>query len=224
MSIIYDFLETYLGGIDKSYDVATEADDITGGVKQEASNMNGGEKEDSNEISLNTDHIFGDDNSESNSSSGNSDNGESAGEDSSGEDPDDLRENDSGGDDEGENGDDEEMVDDEEGNDSEGDSSEIVQKNSLKKELQHLYTVFDSDIQLLADYIPNITSPDGENNLSSIKKNLTDAKKFTHDILKDEFKDLPYPILKKKHIALRQVHDLCMHAIEKNFENTRDKK
>lgn len=214
MGIIYDILSSMDGEI--LGDIAMEADDVTGDAKQGASDMNGGDTETSSDIDLDTD-IFGKGDptqKKSGVSKGNSDDNEETNEESSDAGDDKPLDEDSDVD----LGEEELREMDEETGDDPPDSKEALQKKNLKKEMLHLYDVINDDIDLLSETIPNITTPQTTEALGNIKKNLVQCKGYIRDILKDEYKDLEYPILKKKHIALSHVYDLCARAIDIFFK------
>lgn len=235
MGIIYDMLSSMSD--DSLGDIAMEADDITNEVKQGASDMGGegGGNSGSNDIDLDTDNIFakGDPTqSKSNGSNGdaNSDNSNESPEDT-GNDDESSSEPDEGGDSEdpenaeGDEGDELDSMDSE-SNDAEqdSDSPDALQKKRVKKQMLHLYDTIEDDIKLLSETMPDITTAETSIALGNIKKNLVQCNGYIHEILKDEYASLDYPILKKKFIALSNVYDLCVRSIDIYFKKNGAKK
>lgn len=198
MGIIYDTL----CDMDKENQITMEAEDVTNDTRREAAQMNGEQDDSSGDISLNTDNIFGD----------------ASGKDTNSDEPNDVENEESEEDDLP----DEDALDglDDEVSEKESDS---IQKKQLRKQMTHLYKVIGDDIDLMSEYIPKVTTPETNEVLATIKKNLGQCKECIHDILTEEFAKSEYPTLMKKFVSLRQVYDLTAKAIEIHFNNQNKK-
>ena len=218
MGIIYDLLSQM-----DEYDIATEADDITGEARQGAAKTMGGQSVDpagdqnNGDISLNTDDIFADNNENQNEDT-----------------PQEKKEpdqNDDGTQSEENNPDDmnsmanneqnapETPEDDQPENIIQEDSSESVRKRKLQKQLLHFYEVLSGDIKLVSEYVPKVTDSETIQALGSINKNLTQCRSYIYQLITEDLTTQSYAVLMKKYVAINQVYGLTIRSLDQYFQN-----
>ena len=213
MGIIYDLLSQVNG-----FDIATEADDITGDVKQGASKVMGGQsadpagKSDDGEISLNTDDIFADgpgdqkENTQKTDEPGEENNDET----------DDQPLDDDPQEDSTQMGDDENT---EEPLSMKDNSPESLRKYKLQKQLLHFYEVLTGDIKLVSEFVPKVTDSETIQTLGSIRKNLMQCRDYIYQLITEDLSTQPYAVLMKKYVAINQVYGLVIRSLDQYFKN-----
>lgn len=202
---------------------ALEAEDITDDVQQQTENALGGAKntitKNDSEISLNTDDILGinedpDGGDPGYDESRNSENNEES-------DSDNMY---NLNDDEGTTGDlmnnDATNNSEELGNDSESGDNEFerTRKKKLWSNFKELYKVLDNSIDLITQYVPNISDVTTIKALGNIKDNLIDAKDLAYNTMTLEFQSLSYPQMQKRYVALNNIYDLITEELKVYFD------
>lgn len=218
MGIIYDLLT---GG--DSLSIATEADDITDDVANQADDISNGDSSDNTgDINTDTNDILGtkDDNSSGNDTS----------DDTAGDDPEAV---DDGADSSDLNGDDfnDDMGDvpdddssdesDPLGGDSPDDQSDEndpfmeSRKRKIKKQFMHLYNVIDNSVKLLSAHTPNTTDVKYIQTIGAISDNLLQCKEIIYNLAVSDFQTAEYHELLKKYVSINRIYELSTKSLEK---------
>ena len=202
------------------YEVATEAEDITGDVidqGQQLANDSGVDGSDGNngEISTDVDDLLGTKNPEN----------DNTGDDNSGDD---------GGEGDGSDLPDEPPEENSEGNDNEdmlsGESSEEDNKNNefeqsrkikIWKELREFYDTLSDSLDLISKYMPDLSDSATIKSMGNIKENLSEAKSLVMRTLVDDYKSLSYPKLQQRQVGLNHIYELCIKELEVYFDKYR---
>lgn len=214
MGILYDILRVIESD---GYGIATEADDITKDVESEASGISdedsdGDNVDNSGDISMNTDNLLGDDDSQQDSNDEDNDENEEENTDNEDELGDDI------GDDNPDDPTSDDPNDIENQSEEENDPFSESRKNKLKKQYLYLFNVVDNSISLISTYVPNVTNDNTIQTLSSVKENLEQCKEAIHTIITTEFKDMEYHELLKKYVGLNRIYELCTKILETYFK------
>lgn len=211
---------------DALYDIALEADDITGEVKNDTAKAVGssgeGNAEDPGEISTNTDDVLGLDNK---------DNGvpEEEDSDSNGEDQD--QQDDSEGTEDGEeNGD---SSDNDFGGDNQDDMGDSNAENKddpfiknrkekLRKQMIHLFDVLVDNIELVTSYVPTANDVTTIKTMTGIKDNLMQCKSIIFKTITEDYNDLEYHELLKRYVGVNRVYEVSTKIMENYFHLKRE--
>lgn len=210
-----DYIERLYHIIDGEYIPAMEAEDITGDAQSEASNVTG--ERDPKSIDLNTDDILGTkEDNQSNADNDQNDNDENV---------DDTNMDDMSSDDStnsGEGGDDD-FSDPEENKDADDvmkeqeDPFSENQKYKLWREFKSLYETLVDSIDLIGQYVPNISDAATIKTMDNIKDNLVNAKELVYQTLTIEYKSMSYPDMQKRYVGIHNIYDLCTKELEIYF-------
>ena len=210
---------------DSLYEIALEADDITGEVKGETAKAVGGDSpapDENNEISTNTDDVLGLDNKDNGTPEDNQsdDSGEDGGDQDSPE----------GESDEPSEGDDNNSEDplggdsDTEGQEEEDPESKFTKnrKEKLRKQFIHLFDVMVDNIELVTSYVPNANDTTTIKTMTNIKDNLMQCKTIIYKTITEEYNDMEYHELLKRYISVNRIYEVSTKIMENYFNLKRE--
>lgn len=210
---------------DSLYEIALEADDITGEVKGETAKAVGGDSptpDENNEISTNTDDVLGLDNKDNGTPEDNQS-------DDSGEDGGD-QDNPEGESDESSEGDGNNSEDplggdsDTEGQEEENPESKFTKnrKEKLRKQFIHLFDVMVDNIELVTSYVPNANDTTTIKTMTNIKDNLMQCKTIIYKTITEEYNDMEYHELLKRYISVNRIYEVSTKIMENYFNLKRE--
>lgn len=210
------FIESLYDMMDGEFIPAMEAEDITGAAQSASSDITG--EKDPNEIDLNTDDILGtkennpnaQNDQEMNDANTDDMNMDDMGSEESSEDT-----GDGGGDD---------LADPEENKDADDvmkeqeDPFSENQKYKLWREFKSLYETLADSIDLIGQYVPNVSDAATIKTMDNIKENLINAKDLIYQTLTIEYKSMSYPDMQKRYVGIQHIYDLCTKELEIYFD------
>jgi len=206
---------SFLTDILYSSSIAMEAEDITGQVESGSSEVAGNEENDG-EISLNTDDILGTQEPDNPTDNNTEETGDNP--DNNLENPDDSSGDDMnfGDDSSSTNGLDAPPEEDPLTN--KDDEFETTRKKKLWKQFRYLYDIITEAIELVTEYIPNLSDSTTIKVLDDLKENLINAKEKAFDTMTSEYNRLSYPQMEKRYRAINMIYDIVTNELEKYFE------
>ena len=101
---------------------------------------------------------------------------------------------------------------------------DLYRKRKIHAQYVALFETLETDISLIAEFIPRISNDATLHTLSNVNNNLTQCKEYVESILIDEFDKLEYHVLLKKYVALNRVYELCIKILEKYFDYKKNQK
>ena len=97
-------------------------------------------------------------------------------------------------------------------------SFEAIRKRKMHKQFISFFETVNDDIKVINEYVPLESDENTITALTNINNNLTQCKEYAYRILTEEFKNMEYPILLKKYVALNRVYDLCIRTLQTYFD------
>lgn len=104
------------------------------------------------------------------------------------------------------------------------DDVESYRKRKLHGLYVALHETLDTDIRLIAEFIPRLSDTDVLHTLNNVNNNLIQCKEYAYSILTEEYNNTEYVVLLKKYVALNRVYDLSIKVLEKYFDYKRNEK
>jgi len=106
--------------------------------------------------------------------------------------------------------------------DEENDESnnEIELKEKLRENMVLFHGIISNNIQILSDYLPEISNNESNETTFKILKHLQDCKDILFNILTTSLKITPYAVLLKKYIAIQRVYDICIDMLQRQTDIT----
>lgn len=210
------------GMLNSFYDIALEADDITGEVKAQTSKATGS-SEDTGEISTDTNDILG---TKSDPNNGTPDEGNDTSDDNSEVQSTDENPSDADGDGnsedqtDGEENPEGETSDDSLADDSQNNDDKFSENGKIKMKAQmlKLYDVLTDNIDLITSYVPNTSDIDTIRTLTNVKDNLIECKETIYKTITEDFPSLEYHHLLKRYVGLNRVYEISTKIMERYFE------
>lgn len=197
--------------------IAMEAEDITNEVQSETNKAIG--KADENRDISQTDNIFGDNKKRANSQNESEEKEENISDNSDDNSDDNSSDVESNEDNNDLTNDSETSMEEIPEEDSSEPSNEIQLKQKLMDNMITMHNIIENNINLLAEFSPEISNHESSKILYNISSNLSDCKNILYKEITENFGNKSYTQLLKSYVAINRVFDLCAEMLSKHFDN-----
>ena len=94
----------------------------------------------------------------------------------------------------------------------------FAQKNRIRDNLIHLYTIVSGDIEIVVNSLNRIEDASTINTMNAILNNLRNMKDYIYKYLTKNITNESYDEMLQKYITLKRVYDICGEMLKKHFD------